>query len=188
MSIQVMRRTVMVEEYHRMGEAGIFSEDERIELINGEIIKMTPIGSRHASCVKRLNQFFTVHLKEKALVSVQDPIQLDEYSEVQPDVALLHPEKSAYMHHHPTPQDVYLIIEVSDSSLSFDRDVKLQFYAKAGIIEVWLVDLLSGCIEIYQEPSSFGYGVMRKKRGSDVIFPSVLPEISIAVEGVIGKV
>jgi Uma2 family endonuclease len=188
MSIQMMRRTVMVEEYHRMGEAGIFREDERIELINGDIIKMTPIGSRHASCVKRLNQYFTVNLKEKALVSVQDPLQLDECSEVQPDVALLHPEESAYLHHHPTPQDVYLIVEVSDGSLSFGRDVKLQLYAKTGIIGVWLVDLLSGCIEMYQEPSSFGYGLMRKKRGSDVISPSMFPAISIAVEWVIGKV
>ncbi len=184
----MMRRTVTVEDYHRMGEAGIFHEDERIELIDGEIIKMTPIGSRHASCVKRLNQFFTVQLKERALVSVQDPIQLDEHSEPQPDIALLHPERSAYMHHHPTAGEVYLIIEVSDTSSSFERDIKLQLYAKAGIPEVWLVDLLSGCIEIYQEPSPFGFGLIRKKRGSDVISPSCFPDISVAVDWVIGAV
>src|ERR671938_544657 len=141
MSVQVAKRCFSVDEYYRMGEAGILTEDDRVELIEGEIIEMSPIGSRHAACVNRLNTLLGRHLRQTAIVSVQNPIRLDAYSEPEPDVALLRPRADYYESGHPTPADALLIVEVADTSADYDRIIKLPLYAKAGIPEAWLVDL-----------------------------------------------
>ncbi|HEX3035581.1 MAG TPA: Uma2 family endonuclease [Thermodesulfobacteriota bacterium] len=153
MSIQPVRRLFTVTEYYRMAEAGILSEDDRVELIEGEIIEMTPIGSRHSACVDRLSTLFHLHLGKAVIIRVQNPVRLDERSEPQPDVSLLKPRKDYYAEAHPTPDDVLLIIEVSETSIDYDRRVKLPLYARALIPEVWLVDIPGDRIEVHKQPS-----------------------------------
>ncbi len=188
MVIQTIHRQITVEEYHRMGDVGILHDDERLELIDGEIIKMTPIGSRHAYCVNRMTEFLVTRLGSRAIVSTQNPVCLGKFSEPQPDIAIIKRSERKYMTRHPDASDVYLIIEFADSSINFDRDVKLPAYAKAGIYEVWIIDLVSECIEIYQEPATSGYKKMNKNKGSDTFAPSSFPDITIAANWALGKI
>lgn len=169
MSVQVAKRPFTVDEYYRMAESGILTEHDHVELINGEILAMSPIGSHHAGCVKRLNNILSTHLKENAIVSVQDPIYIDQYSEPEPDIAVLKPRSDFYTQHHPVPQDVLLIIEVSDITLKYDREVKLPLYAKAGIPEVWIVNLVEDRIEIYTQPAQDLYKQQRIYKKEDTL-------------------
>ena len=162
------------EEYHRMGEVGILPPDVRVELVDGEIRQMAPIHPPHASIVKRLNSLLAVQLKGIAVVGVQDPIQLDDYNEPQPDVTVLRFRNDYYASQHPTPADVLLTIEVADTSLSYDRDEKMPRYGRAGIPESWLVDVQSGTITVFTEPHAGGYGQQRVlSRGQDIVSESV---------------
>lgn len=136
MSVQLLRRSFTVEEYHRMAEAGILREDDRVELLEGEIVEMTPIGSRHAACVDRLNQLGVRGVGPRAIVRVQSPVRLGERSEPQPDLTLLRARPDFYAHAHPGPADVLLIIEVAEASADADRTVKMPLYARAAIPEV----------------------------------------------------
>lgn len=185
MNLQTMRRFITVDEYHQMGETGIFKEDEHLELIDGEIVKMTPIGSRHASCVDRLNEFFVTLLTGRAIVRVQNPIYLSEHSELEPDIAITKRYEKAYITKHPEPKDIYLIVEVADTSINFDREVKIPLYAKAGIIEVWLVDLNEDCVEIYQKPAHDKYHIIYKKYGAETISPLSFPDYKITLNELI---
>src|ERR1043165_4040767 len=153
MSLQIARHFFTVAEFERMGEAGIFARDARLELLEGEIVEMSPIGSSHAGCVKFLGRFLHTSVSDRALVSTQNPIKLDDYSEPQPDVALLRLRDDFYRHAHPKLVDVLLVIEVADTTVDYDRLVKVPLYAKAGIREVWLVNLPEEKIELYAEPS-----------------------------------
>lgn len=150
-------RRFTVDEYYRMGEAGIFGEDDRVELLDGQIYVMSPIGSEHASCVDRLTRLFVRRAGDDVIVRIQNPIRLNEASEPEPDLALLHPRDDAYASEHPGPEDTMLVVEVADTSLSFDRDVKLPLYAAAGLPEVWLVDLEADTIHVYRDPSDDRY-------------------------------
>src|SRR5262249_28853316 len=152
MSVQVEKRVFNADEYHQMSAAGILSEDDRVELIEGEIVKASPIGKHHAACVKRLNAILNRRLGESAIVSIQDPVRLDDYSEPQPDITLLKPRDDFYHHAAPTADDVLLVIEISETSRDYDRDVKVPLYARAGIPEVWLSLLLEDYVEAYSEP------------------------------------
>ncbi len=187
MDLQTIRRHITVEEYHRMSEARIFREDERLELIDGEIIKMTPIGVKHASCVNRLAEFFIQRLAARAIVSIQNPVCLGEHSEPEPDIAILQRDEKSYMTRRPNAGDVYLIMEFADGSVEFDRKVKLPVYARVGIPEVWIVDLVSDYVEIYRTPTFFGYESVAKKQGSDVIAPSSFPDVVVTVDWIVGK-
>jgi len=180
------RRRFTSAEYHAMAEAGILAEDERVELIAGEIVRMPPIGSRHAGCVKRLNRRFTRGLGERALISIQDPIAIGDNSEPQPDVAVLRPRDDDYARSHPTPADVYLLIEVADSSLPYDRDVKLPLYTQAGISEMWLVCLAERRIEIYRDPAATGYQDIRILHSGDRIAPLAFPDFELTVDAILG--
>jgi Uma2 family endonuclease len=152
------RKRFTVEDYHhRMAEAGILKEDDRVELIEGEVIRMAPIGSRYAACVKRLNALLGPSVGENIIVSVQDPIRLNDLSEPEPDVALLSPRKDFYSEAHSTAEDVLLVAEVFETSVEYDRETKLPLYARAGIPEAWLIDLPAQNIEIYTRPSEEGY-------------------------------
>ena len=133
MPVQVERRTFNVEEYHRMLDAGIITEDDRVELIEGEILMMSPIGSWHAACVNRLDALLHRLFGESVIISVQNPIRLSDFSEPQPDLAVLRARQDYYAQTHPTSNDILLLIEVADQSLEFDRDVKVPLYAKAAI-------------------------------------------------------
>src|SRR5438552_12280642 len=140
-TVEVRRRRFTVEEYHRMAEAGILSEDDRVELIEGEIVQMSPIGPRHSACVDRLNALFTSRLRRRAIVRVQNPIVLSRWTEPQPDLTLLRPRADFYAERHPGPADVLLAVEVAETSGVYDRGTKLALYARARIPEVWLVDV-----------------------------------------------
>ncbi len=157
MSVQYQRRYFNVTEYYRMAEAGVLTENDHVELIEGEIIEMSPIGSRHAACVRRLGSLLTRLLTQIVIVSIQNPIRLNEYSEPEPDIALLKPKDDFYAQAHPTPKDIFLLIEVADTSVEYDRSIKMPLYAEAGVAEAWLVNLPKGIIEVYTEPLNGSY-------------------------------
>ena len=151
------RHRFTADEYHRMGESGLFGEDDRVELIEGEIIEMTPIGSRHAGTVKRLLQRLSQSVGTRAIVAVQDPLALATRSEPEPDIALLRPRDDFYTTSHPGPADVLLLVEVAEASLRYDREVKIPLYARHGIPAVWLVDLAGRELTAYEQPAGEGY-------------------------------
>ena len=185
MAVQLLKRLFTVAEYHRMAEAGILGEDDRVELIEGEIVKMAPIGIRHAACVRRLNRVFSGRVGERAIVDVQNPVRLGGHSEPQPDVVLLRPRADLYGVSHPGPEDVLLIVEVAETSAEDDRAVKVPLYARSGIPEVWLVDLAEGQIEVFRHPSPQGYQEVRTVRRGEALAPLTLPEIGLAVDAVL---
>lgn len=185
MVVQLLRRPFTVEGFHLMARAGILTEDDRVELLDGELVEMTPIGSRHAACVNRLNRLFSRHLGERALVSVQNPIRLGERSEPQPDLALLCPRSDCYAQAHPGPEEVLLIVEVAETSGEIDREVKAPLYARAGILEVWLVSLAEGCVEIHRTPLLQGYGEMQGARSGQHLSPLAFPDLILAVDEIL---
>jgi Uma2 family endonuclease len=186
MATQVLQYLFTVEEYHRMAQAGILSEDDRVELIEGKIVEMTPIGSKHAAVVARLTRLFSEQVGRKAIVWVQNPIHLEEHSEPQPDVALLRPREDFYASDHPKPEDVLLVVEVAESSVEYDREIKVPLYAREGIPEVWLVDLESEAIEIYRSPSPEGYiEVQTLHRGAHLSSKS-FPDVELLVQEILG--
>ncbi len=162
MSVEVAKPTYTryrftVEEYGRMGETGVFSPDVRVELIEGEIVDMSPIGDRHAACVGWLNRTLTLLLQHVALVWTQNPVRLNDYSEPEPDILVLRPRDDFYIHGKPRPEDVLLLIEVSDTTLEYDRRVKVPLYARAGIPEVWIFNLKGDLVEVFADPSGGAY-------------------------------
>lgn len=175
-----------VEEFNKLGEAGIFDEDDRVELIDGEIIVMSPIGREHAGIVMRLNAVLNERLGRRALVNPQNPAVIDEFSELLPDFTLLRPKNDFYKSGHPAPDDIFLIIEVSDTTLAYDRGLKLQKYAERGINEVWIVNVSKSSIEQFREPTPRGFQRSRQYRLGDRIEVAAFPEISFGVEELIG--
>ena len=186
MTVLVTRRRFTVDEYECMGTAGILGEDDRVELLNGEIIEMAPIGSRHAGCVKELNRLFSGRAAGRYIVSVQDPVRLSSSSEPEPDIALLRPREDGYRTSHPQPEDVLLIIEVADSSLDVDRRVKVRLFAEAGIPEVWLANLQRPSITAYREPQDGRYRRINVFRRGSSIAPLAFPDIEPRVEDILG--
>ena len=142
---------------------------------------MSPIGPFHGGVTKRLIRFFTVLAKGRWMVSAQDPVHLDEYSEPQPDLMLLKPAADDYTTHHPGPADVFLLIEVADSSLALDREEKLPAYGHAGISEVWILNLLAKTIEVYREPHFTGYGMSKTLHAGDKASPLAFPDVVVEV-------
>ncbi|MER3446286.1 MAG: Uma2 family endonuclease [Candidatus Dadabacteria bacterium] len=185
MSIRVERRHFNVTEYNLMGERGILSEDDLVELIEGEILKMSPIGSQHAACVDRLNLLLVHFADQRAIVRVQNPIQLSDYSEPQPDFALLKPRDDFYAEMYPLPADVLLIVEVADTSLEYDRNVKVPLYARAGIPEVWMVNLLENLIEIYTDPVSGLYQRIHMAKHGESLTLQFLADVTFSVDDVL---
>jgi len=181
-------RRFTVSEYHRMAEAGILGEDDPVELIDGQIYVMSPIGSQHTACVDRLTRLFILALHNQVLVRTQNPILLAPDSEPEPDVALLTPRDDAYAARHPRPDEVMLVVEVSGSSLEFDQTTKLPLYAQAGIPEVWIVALQADQIHIYCEPSASGYAEHTTCERGDTMTIQAVPDVSpFAVEDVLGE-
>lgn len=180
------RRLFTADEYHRMGETGILLEDERTELLNGEILLMAPIGSRHFGCVNTLTAWLVPALVGRAIVSVQNPVRLSLRSEPQPDLALLRPRRDRYYSGLPAPEDVFLVIEVSDTTLRYDRDTKLPLYAEAGIPEAWIVNLVAGSVLIGREPAPTGYQHVETVTRAGRLSPAAFPDVSIAVEDLLG--
>jgi Uma2 family endonuclease len=158
MPVQATHRFT-VTEYYRMAETGVLPPDARVELLNGEIIDMSPIRPFHGGVTKYLIQFFTSAARGRWITAVQDPVRLDDYSEPQPDLMLLKPVPDFYRKRHPRPEDVFLIIEVSDTTLARDQGDKLAAYARAGIAEVWIINVTNETIEVYREPNFTAYAI-----------------------------
>ncbi|HMQ59799.1 MAG TPA: Uma2 family endonuclease [Flavilitoribacter sp.] len=168
-----------VEDYHRMGETGILSEDKRVELLHGEIIEMRPINSPHAGMVKKLNRLLSKLFGEQYIISVQDPIELGPDSEPEPDIAVLKMRADLYSDAHPRAEDVLLVIEVAGSSLQKDRQVKMPLYAEAGIPEAWVIDLEGKAIEVYSSPSPAGYSRIDIYRPGDALQTGMVKGIEV---------
>jgi Uma2 family endonuclease len=186
MPVQLEKRVFTSDAYHRMAEAGIFSPEDRVELIEGEVIRMSPIGRYHAACVKRLNALLNRKVGHLATIGVQDPVRIGIFSEPQPDIVLLKPRDDFYLAEAPTEEDVLLLIEVADSSIELDREVKLPLYAKANITEVWIVSVQDDHVEVYSGPVQGTYQSAHfLKRGASVS-STALPSLTLRIEEILG--
>ena len=179
----ITKHRFTVEEYHKMGEAGIFHADDRVELIDGEVVEMSPIGWRHARCVSRLNMPLARLAGDRFVVSVQNPLTISEYGEPQPDLVLHEEPPPGRL---PVPEDGLLVVEVSDTTLAYDKNVKLPRYARAGIPEVWIVDLQNGVVEVYAAPEDDRYATIRKYGPDQNLRSETIPEIILPVRMVLG--
>ena len=179
--VELRRRLFTVQEYHRMAEAGIFHPDERVELIEGEIVQMSPIGPRHAGCVINANRLFITRLGDRAVVSPQNPVVIQPRSEPQPDLLLLRPRTVSYSREHPIPEDVLLAVEVADTTVRFDRLVKARLYARAGIAEFWLLLAVDGMVEVYRAPGSDGYTSVTPHGPGQTVSSLAFPNVDFTV-------
>jgi hypothetical protein len=186
MSSLLTKYWITADEYERMGEAGIFNPDARLELLEGSIYELPRIMPPHAACVTRLSMFFHRLFERKLIVSNQHPIRLDDFSEPQPDLALLRRRDDYYQAGHPTPADVLLVIEVADSTVESDRSYKTPLYAKAGIREAWLVNLAEETIELYAQPADGVYQTARTFARGDVAEAHDIADLRFNVADVIG--
>jgi Uma2 family endonuclease len=179
--VEVVRRLFTVEEYHRMGEAGILGEDERVELIEGEIVQMAPIGPRHIGGVINLTRLFITRLGDRAVVSPQNPVVIPPRSEPQPDLVLLRPRAVSYSRERPNVQDVLLAVEVADTTVRYDRLVKARLYARAGMPEFWLCLATDGAVEVYRGPGTDGYAAVTLHGPGEIVAPLAFPDVGFAV-------
>ena len=175
-------RKFTVDEYYRMAGAGILHHTERVELVNGEIIVMPPIGPRHGSGVDRFTHYFAQNSQGRFIVRTQGAIRVGEHSEPEPDIALLMFREDFYYSLQPGPADILLVIEVSDSTLAYDREVKAHLYGRFGIPEAWVMNLPEDCIERFDQPGPEGYTWQTIYRRGDKISPSALPDLEFAVD------
>ncbi|MEJ7765093.1 MAG: Uma2 family endonuclease [Acidimicrobiales bacterium] len=186
MSVEPVRHLFTVEKYERMGEAGLFDERSRVELLGGEIIEMSPIGRGHAACVNRLTAVLTATLGDRFVVAVQNPLRLDDLSETQPDVVVLKPREDFYAAFHPRPEDTLLVIEVAETSLAWDRGTKRTRYAAAGVVEVWIVDLGAVTVEVATEPGPGGYARVLRRGRDETIEASAVPGLALIGAAITG--
>lgn len=177
-----------VDEFARMGEAGIFTEDDRVELIDGEILEMTPIGALHAAVVSRLTELLVTRLAGKAYVSVQNPIRLGDHTEPQPDLVVARRRDSLYTDRHPEARDIHLVIEVADPSLRYDKQEKVPRYGRAGVPETWLVDLDAREVTVYTDPGPGAYANRQVRHRGDDVVAAGMPEIRVSVDDVFAGV
>jgi len=181
------RHRFSVDDYYRMGEAGLFPPGKRVELLEGEIIDVMPIGPFHSGVVNRLNRYFNSISKGRWLVTAQNPVRLGRYSEPEPDVVLVSPSADDYTLRHPTPQDVLLLVEVADSSLEYDQGDKLAAYGKAGIEKYWLVNLPEQCVEVYRDPHFTGYASTTVLKPGDTASPAAFPDVQVDVAALLHR-
>jgi len=164
-----------------MAETGVLRPDARVELLNGEIFDRSPVDPFHGGLVNRLTRLFSKQANGRWLVSAQNPLRLDEHSEPEPDVMLLKPAADDYTSRHPLPEEVFLLIEVSDTTLDYDREEKLPAYGRAGVVEVWIVNLRDQVLEVYREPHFTGYGAKTVLRPGDQAMPPAFPDATVDV-------
>lgn len=187
MAVEIQRRRFSVDDYYRMAEVGILQPDERVELIDGEVRLMPPIGPGHASIVDRLTELLVAQTSGKAIVRVQNPVRLNDYTEPEPDLALLRRRDDFYVSAHPQPADVLVVVEVAATTLAYDRREKLPRYAATGIPEVWIVDVVGGTVEQYTRPEEGSYAVARVLRRGEVLACEALPELGLSVQQIVGQ-
>lgn len=181
----VLKGPFTVESYQRLAELGVLRDDDRVELIAGQVVEMSPIGDRHASCVRRLIGLFSRHALDVAVIDAQNPVVLGRHDAPQPDVVLLRPRADGYPT-HPRSPDILLVIEVADTTLAYDRDVKIPLYARAGVPEAWLVDLTADRIAAYREPRAGTYARVHSAARGDVLTPLLLADVTLAVTDLLG--
>lgn len=186
LSVVLRRHRLTVDEYYRMSELGVLPREARTELIEGEIIDMNSIGTRHASMVMRLNRLLQAAVGDSALVNVQNPVRLSNFDEPEPDLALLRPRSDFYAEAHPTAADVLLIIEVADSSLEYDRRIKAPLYARHGVVEFWLVDLEHREVRFFRQPLGEAYTDITASESPGRVPLLALPQVSIDLSGLFG--
>jgi Uma2 family endonuclease len=177
---QVPRHRLTVADYHRLGKARVLGEDDRVELLEGQLVDMSPIGPRHALAIDLLNRLLPATLGEQAWLRVQNPIVLDDASEPQPDFAVVRHPWSGYPDAHPRPPDILLLIEVADSSLEFDLGAKLELYARAGIREFWVVDLTRNRVLVHRTPCDGSYDLITAVDASGTLTVEALPGLTIS--------
>ena len=182
------KRKFTVAEYYRMGEVGILRPDERVELIEGEILVMAPIGSEHSGSVNISNEIFHLLARGRFIVHVQNPLHLDDGSQPQPDIALLRPRADRYARSHPAPAEVLLVVEIADSSLEYDRNVKAHLYGRNNVPETWVKNLPEDCIERFTEPGPDGYAIHTVHRRGETLAPVLLPDLELAVDDLLPPV
>ncbi len=170
-----------VAEYHRMAEVGILGEDTRVELIRGQIVDMAPIGAPHLGMVNRLTRLLPGIVAGRGILSVQNPVRLDDGSEPEPDVALLRPRADDYQTATPCPPDILLLIEVADASLVDDRAIKMPLYAENGIVECWIVNLLDRVVEVHRQPENGRYADVRRVGPGEIMGIALLPCVALPV-------
>lgn len=187
MAVDYKTRKFTADEYHAMAEAGILGPGERVELIEGEIVEMAPIGPRHSGRHVRLNKLLVIRFGDSALVQPHGSVRLSNLTEPEPDVILLYPKDDFYESGIAKPPDVIGLIELSDSSLSFDRGRKAQIYARARVPEYWIVNLVDDRLEIHREPNDLGYAQVTVPARDERVAFEALPEIDFAVEDFLTK-
>ncbi|MBO9998530.1 MAG: Uma2 family endonuclease [Cyanobacteria bacterium SID2] len=175
-------RLISVSDYHRMAETGILAADEQVELMGGQILKKMPKSPAHSALCKRIEKLFEHRLGERILVRVQDPIQLDRLSEPEPDLAIVRPTSNFYSDRHPTPVDIYLLVEVSDTTLNRDLGIKANLYAAAGIRDYWVVEIATQQLHVFRDPQSDGYQRQLILRAQQSVSPLFFPDCSIVVQ------
>jgi Uma2 family endonuclease len=175
-----------VDEYYRMADAGIFDEDSRVELIDGEVRQMVPIGGPHITLVNRLNVLLVRSISDRAMVSVQNPVRLSDETEPQPDFTLFKADEDFYGGQVPPVSNALIVIEVADSSLAYDRDKKMQLYASAGIPEAWLVDVAGEVVTLFTGPGESGYAQQRTLKRGDEIVSTTIDDLHLPVDEVFG--
>lgn len=186
MAVALAHHRFTVDEYFRMAETGILKRGQRVELIQGEIVDMTPVGRRHMASVDRLNRDFVPALGDRAIVRVQGSLRLHDFSQPEPDLAVLRPRDDFYAGEDAGPADALLVIEVADTSEHYDRAVKVPLYARAGIPEVWLVDLVAMNVTIYRAPAPDGYAQTMVVSGDDALSPLAFPDLSLTAARILG--
>jgi Putative restriction endonuclease len=186
MQIEATRRRFTVGEYYRMGETGVLGPEDRTELLEGEIFQMSGIRPRHLGCTNRINDAFTAAFRGRAVVSPQHPVRLDDYSEPQPDLALLAMREDFYSSKTPQAADAVLVVEVSDTTLHFDSDVKLPLYAAARVPEVWIADLEAGVLRVFREPAGRRYAVEQVLGPQDSASVAAFPDATFRVGDLLG--
>jgi len=186
MQTEAGKKRFNVDEYYKMAGIGILRDGDRTELIDGEVIEMSPMGVRHSSAVKRANAFLSRQLQGRAVLSVQLPVRLNAFNEPQPDLALLRPRKDFYELRHPGPADVLLILEISDTSLQYEYDMKLRTYAASRIPEFWVLDPVGAALLVFREPSRGGYKTSLRYQDGDIVSMLAFPEIEIALSALLG--
>jgi Uma2 family endonuclease len=185
--VELARRRFTTDEFHHMVECGVLGKYDRLELIEGEIIEMRPIGTPHARCVRTLNRLFApLAVRGQALVDVQNALDVGRRSEVYPDVMLLRPQPDDYATRHPRPGDVLLLVEVSDTTLDYDQGVKLRLYARAGISEVWIVDLTGEAVLVHRQPLAETYADVQSLSAERTLAPAAFPDFELAVGDILG--
>jgi Uma2 family endonuclease len=186
MRAEITRKLFTTDEYYRMAEVGILTPDERVELIEGEIIRMSPIGLRHAARVNRATDLFTLKFRGKATVTVQNPVHLNQYNAPQPDILLLKHREDYYASKRPSPEDTLLLLEVSDTTLGFDLNVKTPIYAATGVPEVWIADLRKNVIRVFRNPEAGQYRTVLTFSGDDALSVLAFPDVVFKASDLIG--